>query len=70
MNSTKVSFRIPDENLERMDQILKAIPARFKNRSVFINEAINEMLDQFDAAKKERLQKWVEQIPNLEELEQ
>lgn len=61
-----VTFRIPAENLERMDKMLEAIPNRFKNRSVFINEAINQLLDQYDAAKKERLRKWAEKIPDLE----
>jgi len=60
MTSTKVSLRIQNENLEKMDKILKAIPARFKTRTVFINEAITRLLNEYDAAQKARLKKWAE----------
>ena len=53
MHTTKVSFRIPTERLQQIDH-LKRIKV-FKNRSVFINAAVKDYLNQMDEAKIKRL---------------
>ena len=53
MHTTKVSIRIPTEKLQQIDH-LKLIKV-FKNRSVFINAAVKDYLNQMDEAKIKRL---------------
>ena len=52
-HTTKVSIRIPTEKLQQIDH-LKLIKV-FKNRSVFINAAVKDYLNQMDEAKIKRL---------------